>query len=315
MQIAYWVKHFKADIINVHDISTSGSWTYYYSKLLNKVPVIGTPHGSDIQTLSEYQHGERLDPNVDKKVKRNLNSFTRITAISRLLLEEIIEITKDDARVQHIPNGVWISNGIIKRSKTHIRKKYRIPQDRVILISIGNNRPVKGFELGVKALAELINRGLKVTYIIVGRNMDSLTRMAARKGVSKYLLNLGEKEPEEIADLLRASDIYVNTSYMESFGLTTLEAMCAGLPAIVSNISANRELISSENGLFFDPGNIKQIISGVEYMLHHPLEMKKWGKKSQDRAKSYDWSQIASQYLRIYNEAMMEFKLLKPNIH
>ena len=73
------VKQFSIDVIHVHDVNNPGSWIYLLKKLNNSVPVVGTPHGDDIQITPEIKDGARLNPKRNKIISRNIKRFDRLT--------------------------------------------------------------------------------------------------------------------------------------------------------------------------------------------------------------------------------------------
>ena len=54
---------------------------------------------------------------------------------------------------------------------------------------------------------------------------------------------------EDLAGLYSLADVFVNPSRMETFGLTTVEAMACGTPAVVYDVTACPELIGPGTGL------------------------------------------------------------------
>lgn len=68
----------------------------------------------------------------------------------------------------------------------------------------------------------------------------------------RILLVPGTLSDAEMADLLRACDVMVNTSHGEGFCLPTAEAMACGLPCIAPNGSAFRDYITENNGYLVD---------------------------------------------------------------
>ena len=61
---------------------------------------------------------------------------------------------------------------------------------------------------------------------------------------------------EQLAGLLRESDIYVSTSHSDSTSVSLLEAMACGAFPVVTDIPGNRDWVTHEhNGLLFHPGD------------------------------------------------------------
>jgi glycosyltransferase involved in cell wall biosynthesis len=304
LTLAYVARRFKIDVINVHNVCTPGSWAYYFRRLFKKTPVVGTPHGDDIQITPEIQDGVRLDPKLDEIVRRNLEDFTRITSISSSIRLDLQELVTDHGKIVDVPNGVWVKKFQTKIDKDETRKKYNIPLNSIVLISVGRNNPRKGFEYGLDAIARLRHEGVAFSYILVGRNMSSIIEKARILGISDCLITPGEVDAATVSEFLQISDIYVSPSIVESFGLTTLEAMSAGLPCVVTNVAGSRDLVSPELGVLVEPANSIDLANAIKFLISTPSECKKMGVKARIEALKYDWPKVAEKYVNVYKEAI-----------
>jgi len=306
--LARTTRRFTIDVINVHYVYIPGSWAFYFTRIFRKMPIIGTPHGDDIQSLPDLQYGVRLNPELDRIVRRNVRSFTCVTAISNSIRKEIRRIIGNDRNIWDVPNGVWVSKFQKKVDKVEIRKKYGIPLNSTAVISVGRNHPNKGFQFGLDAIAKLANTGIKVSYVLVGRDTYPLVERARNLGISDLLVAPGELSPEEVSNLFHVSDIYVSTSFIESFGLATLEAMSSGLPCVVTNVRGNRDLVSPEYGALVESGNAQQLADSIKYLVDNPSVRKHMGIRARSEAGKYDWTKIAEFYVKIYSEAIRNIR-------
>jgi glycosyltransferase involved in cell wall biosynthesis len=266
--------------------------------------VIGTPHGDDIQITPEINYGVRLNPETDKIVRRNLGACVRITSISTSIRKNLHEIGINHGKIVDVPNGVCVRNFQTNINKAETRKKFNIPLDSIALISIGRNHPKKGFEFGLDAVAKLHNQGAAISYILVGRKMSQIIEKARFLGISDCLITPGEVNAKTVSEFLQISDIYVSPSIVESFGLTTIEAMSAGLPCIVTDVAGTRDVVSSEYGLLIEPENSDKLAEAIKSLIENPSIRETMGKKARMEAKKYDWPKIAEMYLNVYKEAL-----------
>jgi len=306
LMLVYIVWRYKIDVINVHGVFAAGTWGYIYSQLFRKTPIIGTPHGDDIQVFPKLNYGLRLDPEKDRIIHRNVKSFNYLTAISKSVRKNLEGILKDDKRIIDIPNGVWRKNFSEKNKRIQIRKNWNFPIESAVMISIGRNHPIKGFGYGVEAFAKLCKKNKNLYYLIVGRDMDSIRKMADKYGVSERLLTPGELKVYEVVELLQASDIYISPSLIESFGITTIEAMTAGLPCVVTDIEGSRDIVNSEYGIIIPPGDVEALAEAVQYLIDNKNVIKRMGERSFFQSLKYDWGIIAKEYEDAYQRAILE---------
>jgi glycosyltransferase involved in cell wall biosynthesis len=309
LTLLHITKRYKIDVINVHNVYRSGSWAYFFSRFNKRIPIIGTPHGDDVQITPEIQDGVRLDPAADKIVRRNLSKFTRITAISNSLRNDLHDLVEKKDNIVDVPNGVWVKSFQRNVDSTVIKTKFGIPLDSTAIISIGRNHPRKGFTYGLEAIAKLKKSGHNISFILVGRYMEPIIERAKALSISDCIITPGQVNAESVSDLLQSSDIYLSPSIVESFGVATLEAMSAGLPCVVTDIAGSRDIVSSEYGFLVQPKDSDQICSALKYLIHNPTVCKKMGQKASIEAADYDWTNIAQKYLSVYQDALDEKQL------
>lgn len=304
LTLAYVANRYKIDIINAHNVFTPGSWSNLFHRFNRTIPIVGTPHGDDIQITPEINDGARLDPKIDKIVRRNLAGFSCITAISPSIREDLENLVKNKDKIFDVPNGVWVENFQKNIDTALVRQKFGISVDSTVIISIGRNHPRKGFEHGLEAIAKLRKSGYNIYYLLVGRSMDPIIERAKALSVSDCIITPGQVNCDTIAELLQSSDIYLSPSIVESFGVATLEAMSAGLPCVVTDIAGSRDLVSSEFGFIVKPKDPENICNKLKYLIKNTYIRKEMGKKACIEATKYDWSNVAKKYLSVYRGAI-----------
>ena len=302
--LAWVVKRYQIDVIHVHNVFKPGSWSYYFSRFFKHTPIIGTPHGDDIQVAPEINWGKRLDPACDTIVRRNVTSFTLVTAISKQIFAALQDIRIDKANIHLVPNGIWAHRFQSGSDKASARQRLGIPEQSFTLLSIGRNHPVKGYKCALEAIQELRNRGVSVTYIIIGRNMDPLVEKARELGISACLITPGQLPSEQFSDYLMAADSYLLPSIMESFGVTTLEAMSAGLPAVVTRSAGISGWVSREVCLVVEAGNSRALVDAIGCLIDNPDKVRQMGLKAKVESGRFDWTVVAREYESVYKKAI-----------
>lgn len=175
-----------------------------------------------------------------------------------------------------IRNGVDISK--YKRctfnEKINKGKELNLEVDKTILIYTGqiNNRKNQGFLL--KNFVQY--REMKKMLLLILGTGESLEDLKNKYERNKNILFLGNVE--NVADYLRASDIYISTSKSEGMPNGVLEAMAAGLPVILSDIVQHKELFSIEQriGMLYKENDSKDFLSTLDLLTN--LEYSKYGK-------------------------------------
>ena len=158
-------------------------------------------------------------------------------------------------------NGIII-NDIEKGDKNKIRKELSIPEGHALLGMIGSFSTNARDQYTIcRALLLTMSTIRDLHFLFIGRttgkNIDMFSRCLEFCTENNMLNNvhfLGERN--DIFEILGELDLYVHSSNYETFGLSLIEAMAAGIPVIASDIPAFREI--SKNGTYitlFKPGD------------------------------------------------------------
>lgn len=106
-----------------------------------------------------------------------------------------------------------------------------------------------------------------------------------------------------IADLCRASDVFVSVSLQEGLPVSVIEAMACGLLIVVSDIHGHRDnMFDGENGFLFAPGDRKRMCDDF-FDIYKSTELREcFSKNSVEFAKRYDLKSIRLKMAKVYNE-------------
>ncbi|MEE8343291.1 MAG: glycosyltransferase, partial [Gammaproteobacteria bacterium] len=118
-----------------------------------------------------------------------------------------------------IPNGVAADN--------LLRLPIRTISDRPVVFSAGRLAKVKGYDLLIRAMANLDGVTGKLLLAGDGPEAGPLKRLSATLGVSDQVEFLGYRE--DVQQLLAQADLYVTASRSEGMSNSILEAMAAGV--------------------------------------------------------------------------------------
>lgn len=184
----------------------------------------------------------------------------------------IVTINKEDfnraktfhaKNVRYIP-GVGVDINRIKNARVD-RKAYKksigIPDDCVMLLSVGEMIERKNHQVIIKALGKLKRND--IYYVICGKGplKDELEKLSTSLGVHTVFLGFRRDIPE----LCNTADISAFPSRIEGLGLAGIEAMAAGVPLVSSNVHGILDyVIDGKTGYACDPDDIDGFAKAID---------------------------------------------------
>lgn len=160
---------------------------------------------------------------------------------------------------------------------------------------------IKGFELAAKKFPDLV-------LILLGRHgygAGELTQRIKLSRVSDRIILWGYATESDLLSLYNIAEIFVFPSKYEGFGIPILEAMAAGLPVIVSDIPAHREVVG-EAGLYFDPKSPVELGFHMERLLINQTLAQNLVELGQQRSAYFSWQRVVQKHWEGYRAILEE---------
>lgn len=183
---------------------------------------------------------------------------TSNTAID--VLKNIFEALNRRTRINHpyagqlkrIPLGIDVDR-FTPREKQACRARLGLPADKLILLNVCRFSLHKKMDLYplLTAFKTVLDRTKREDLMLLLAGSDDvnyiplLKSFAARLGIGPYVQFKKNFASSEAALLYNAADIFVSPSdnLQETFGLSVVEAMASGLPAVVSDFDGYKDLV------------------------------------------------------------------------
>ncbi len=205
-------------------------------------------------------------------------------------------------RIQYV-KGVGIDFNQIEKitvNRTDKLSSLHIPEEAVIILSVGELNKNKNHEVVLHAMSEIQNE--KVHYVICGQGEEkaNLEKLAEQYGIHQRVHILGFRN--DILELYKCSDIFAFPSKREGLSVALMEAMAAGLPVICFQIRGNVDLIEENRGGYLaEPNNQIDFKIGLDKLCMSKKLRKEMGSYNKNKAREYDVSEIDIQMRHIYN--------------
>lgn len=186
----------------------------------------------------------------------------RTVVVSDPLRKEFLRIYNvNPKKVVTIHNGfdhTRIEPAVSDEAKAEFRRRFLPDDNSPVICAVGNLKEVKGYRYLIDAIAILKEHCPRVHLLIAGNTMRlqdlRLIDQVAALGLERHVTLLGEFT--NIGLLFSVSNLYVCSSLHEGFSLTTVEAMAAGLPVVVTDSGGPADIVEpGKSGILVPTAN------------------------------------------------------------
>jgi len=176
---------------------------------------------------------------------------------------------------------------IPEQSKKDFRRKYEIPQDAVVLITIARLFMLKGHDYIIESAKQLSRQFDNAVWLFVGDG-----NLAGRFKKQVHELALSEKikftgllPPSRIPLAIQSSDILVHCSLREGLARALPQAMLCGKPAVSFDIDGAKEVVNENTGRLVEPKNIEQLTEACAELIENEDLRDKLGEAGRESVK------------------------------
>jgi glycosyltransferase involved in cell wall biosynthesis len=290
-------------VLHCHPLTAPTQWGLGFKKRAG-VPVVATACGGDVQVLEEIGYGNRLNKKLQTMLESNLKNVDVIGSISASTRKEI-ERLAPEARIVDIPNGVDWPAFQIERCK-FLHEHMGIPENVTIILSLGRNHKKKGYELGIRAFADLAGQFPESVYVIVGRGTSCLEGIVRDLGMEKRIFLIPQIPMPRIPSVFRSADIFLNPSLMEGFAQVNAQALASGLPCVLTDAPGNIDAGLHGGALIGRSGSSDSIQEMLRVLLADPAKRRQLGEEAHRASSKYSWQTIAEAYIAVFQSLAEE---------
>lgn len=239
--------------------------------------------------------------------RRNFNAARGVIGLTISECEQLVE-SRTRAAIYELGNGIDVRETSRDSAAPVFRLRHQVAVTAPLLVFIGRITPKKGLHFLLRAMPAVLARHPETVLAIGGnrgeesgytRELDAQIRAG---GFADRVRWVGFLDEGGKAEALAAASLFVHPSFSEGMAMAILEAMAAGVPALVTPgcymdaavaAGALRETIQS-------PSEITDAIVGL---LDDPAGMARLGRAGADYVRVHHaWSTVAARLDLIYRD-------------
>jgi 1,2-diacylglycerol 3-alpha-glucosyltransferase len=298
---------YSMDIAHVHHPFISGSLAMRYCVPRN-IPVVFTNHTRyDLMTQAYLP---MLPESIgDAALKAYLSPFYRacdlvIVPTSRIQ-KLLIEHFGLDSPIVVIPNGLDLTPYKAEAQPAD-RSLFGFSDDDVVSIYVGRLSPEKNLTLLIRAFYGVAMTYDRVRLLIVGDGpeRDNLEAQVSHMNIEGKVYFTGFVGYKDIPAYLATSDIFVTPSNAETFGLSTIEAMAAGLPALGIDAPGSADIIEDGVTGLITSTDLAVFTAKLVLLSTDHQARKTMGQNAAQASEKYDIRSTTNQVLQHYQRLL-----------
>jgi glycosyltransferase involved in cell wall biosynthesis len=198
-------------------------------------------------------------------------------------------------------------NPISQQQRNDFRKKYDIPENAIVLVTIARLFHLKGHDFIIAAAKGLEEKYPNAVWLFVG---DGILRDHLQKRIADYRLSnkfrfTGLLPVEQMPLVIQSSDILVHCSLREGLARVLPQAMLCGKPAISFDIDGAREVVNDNTGRLISPGSPMELMMRCAELIENKDLREKLGENGREFVKEkFSPKTMVDTIEKIYNNLL-----------
>lgn len=279
-------------------------WIHGYAHAVNVIAVVAAKYkGIPVFVRSETHLGlqrsgwkRALRDRILSVAYRFVDGFLSIGSGNRQYYESLgIESTRIFDVPYTVDNERFIQSSTLSAAaRNSIRSKYGLDLNFPVVVYASKFIPRKHPDDLVMAFSALQQEGISASLLLVGTGiMEGELRQMVKSLELRNVVFAGFANQSELPSIFGASDVFVLPSENEPWGLIVNEAMCAGLPVIVSaEVGCVQDLIDDGiNGCHIPAGDVGSLVTSLRTVLGNECLRKSMGRRAQERISKWSFEQ------------------------
>jgi len=242
-----------------------------------------------------------------------LSQAARVIAVSEsvarsLRAQELVPAE----RIVVVPNGIDVERFQKARAgfdSGNFRRRWNIPEQHLLIGSVGELRPLKGHEDFLRAAAIILRQFPQTSFVIAGvdpsqtgEHRERLERLIADLALTGHVHLFGWLD--DLPSFYCALDVFVSASHTESFGLVIAEALASGTAVVATGTEGAEEVLSATGAALVPVADAEALAKSVIALLADPARRLQLATSGATIARQrFSMSRMVEETEQVYHEA------------
>ncbi len=203
-----------------------------------------------------------------------------------------------------IPNGIPVANQ--EPDREWIREQFGFgPHERIVgfVGRLARQKRLRDLTWAFQLLHQVVEN-VRLIFIGDGPERTAIAELARNFGCRDRIVFTGHRP--DAYRLMQGLDVFCLPSEFEGMSNSLMEAMSLGLPVVVSDIAANRELVENQqNGLTFPLGNAPELTRSMKQLLDDRVLAVRLGTAAQQfMQEHHSVEQMVASHIQLYESQL-----------
>jgi glycosyltransferase involved in cell wall biosynthesis len=291
-KIKGYLRELQPDIVHTHSAKAGilgrfAAWSLKDRWHQNRPAVVHTIHGL---AFHPYQSNwlNKFYIAIEKSAAKRTDFFVSVAdaMTSQALAAGIGKPEQFVTAYSAIEEEQFLKN-ISKQEGDKFRRKYEIPEDAVVIITIARLFMLKGHDYIIESAKQIAGQFGNCIWLFVGDGnlADHYKEQISQIGLAERFRFTGLMLPDEIPLAIQSSDILVHCSLREGLARTLPQAMLCGKPAISFDVDGASEVVNENTGRLIEPKSVEQLTKACAELIEDENLRKKLGEQARESVK------------------------------
>jgi D-inositol-3-phosphate glycosyltransferase len=281
----------------------------------------GVPLVHSMHTMAKVKNDALAAGDTPEPIARIIGEEQVVEAADMLIANTDLEAKQlinlydaDPGRVEVVHPGVDL-NVFRPFDKTRARADLGLPADANVLLFAGRLQPLKGPDVLLRAVAELLRQTpalrSRIVVPVVGgpsgsglEHPESLAQLSTALGLDDVVRFVPPVAQQDLARWCAAATLVAVPSYNESFGLVAAEAQATGTPVVAAAVGGLTTVVrDGHSGLLVDGHEAREWAAALRRVIEDDdLRIRLEG-GALEQARQFAWEKTAARSLDVYERA------------
>ncbi len=285
-------------------------FTHFNAPIFYLDPCVVTVHDLTLskfpgQKMNTWLHKKAYELTIWSVVKKAKHIIT-VSDHTQKDLHDIFSTPSNKMTTVYL--GVDGFEPLSKTENEKTKKKFSISKPCFLYVGVWRNH--KNLLHLIDAFNVLRAGGLDAQLLMTGKESPyypEIREMISDSPFSEDIITPGFVSEEDLHALYSATEVLVNPSFYEGFGIPPLEAMASGSVVAVSQATSHPE-ICGDAALYFNPHSVSHMATIMKQAMTDESLRSELKKKGLERVKMFRWDKTAQETLAIYNQVLKKGK-------